>query len=277
MLAINARQYLSVITTTGADIHVSVTYRDSGLGRGHTRTDCTAITTAVATPGTSVLAGPDTPAASKEVAAIHIRNIDSTSQTVTVGIVRTTDSASGTTDTFFQLYSEVIAAGQELVYEEGAGWTLATHNTIGVWNDYIMPADVLNTANDVLADVTGLSATVTAGYVYEFHAFIAYTADATTTGSRWTVNGPAATWLAYDSRYSLTATSETVNHATAYQIPAAANATSATTTGNMAEIHGFVKPSANGTLAIQNAAENTGAANDITALAGSTLRIRRVL
>lgn len=272
MYAVKNRQYLSVITTTGADVHVLVTWSDSGLGRGKTQTEPTAITAISATPGTQVLAGPDTPSAAKVIENITIRNIDTTSQTVTVCLVSTDDAG---TRTVFQLYSEVIAAGQELVYEAGAGWALATHNTIGVWATVTLAADLLNTADDVLANV--LTYPVTSGYVYEFVAEIAYTADATTTGSRWTANGPAITWAAYESEYSLTATTKTVNNAAAWQVPAAANATSAATAGNIARLTGLFKPSADGTFAIQNAAENTGAANDITALAGSTLMIRRVL
>lgn len=274
MINIAPGAILSVITSTGEDCDVVVSYREVGLGnRGPAKAKYTNITTAVATPGTTILGAPESATHGFEVNGINIRNKGTGANVLTVLITSAVDQATTTVE----VYEASVGADQELTYEPGVGWSIETHNTIGEWSTYTVAADVLNTANDVLADVTGLSAPVLAGNVYEFHAFIAYTADATTTGSRWTVNGPAATWLAYDSRYSLTATTETVNHATAYQIPAAANASSATTTGNMAEIHGFVKPSANGTLAIQNAAENTGAANDITALAGSTLRIRRVL
>jgi hypothetical protein len=75
------------------------------------------------------------------------------------------------------------------------------------------------------------------------------------------------------SRYTIDATSETVNYFTAHQIPAAANATSLTV-GNVATLRGFIKPSASGTFAIQFASEVNASA--ITALAGATLMIRRV-
>lgn len=269
MLAINARQYLSVITTTGADIHVSVTYRDSGLGRGHTRTDCTAITAAVATPGTSVLAGPDTNAASKEVVGVHIRNIDTSSQTVTVCLVSTDDAG---TQTVFQLYKETLAAGQELIFEEGAGWTFAQHSTIGVWYNYITAADVTNQTANVLGNITGLTHTVVSGEVYEFKAVVPFTTGAGTTGLRVTVNGPAMTFVNYSSRYPVSAVLDTMNNLSALQEPAAANAD---TVNGVATVEGTIKPSANGTFAVQFASENNAAV--ITALAGSTLRIRRVL
>lgn len=122
-------------------------------------------------------------------------------------------------------------------------------------NRVFLPADVVNSANNTLADVTGLSFAVTAGRRYRFKAFIVYTAAATTTGSRWTVNGPAITSLSYRSEYSLTTTTRTTNDGLgAHQLPAAANATSVAA-DNIAIVEGVFVPSASGTLAIQNASE----------------------
>ena len=131
-----------------------------------------------------------------------------------------------------------------------------------------------NAVADTIADVTGLTFQVTAGGVYWFEAQIPYTSAATTTGSRWSVTGPAApTMLNYTSRYPLTATTETFNYATAYDIPAASNATSLTA-GNVALICGFIKPSVTGVVTIRFASEVAGSA--ITAKAGSFLRWQRV-
>ncbi len=271
MLAINNRQYLSVIATSGADIHVAVSWEDNAFGRGHAQTELTAITAISASPGTSVLAGPDSAQASKLVRTINIRNIDATSQTVTVCIVEADDAG---TQTVYQIHKETIATGQELSFVEGAGWALATHNTLGVWDTMIAPADVPNVALDTLADFTGLTYAVVLGATYEFVARCYYTADATTTGSRWTVNGPAMTKINYASQYALTATSNTVNNAGAVQLPAAANATSLTV-GNVALITGEFQPSAAGTFAVQFASEVAGGAS-ITGLAGSTLMVRRI-
>ena len=120
-----------------------------------------------------------------------------------------------------------------------------------------LPADVINnnaTANTI-ADVTGLSFPVMSGQTYKFKFTVTYDAAATTTGSRWTLNGPATTHLKYVSRYSLTATSESVNYAIAYTIPAASNASSASTTMNAAVIEGTITPSANGTVIARFASE----------------------
>lgn len=138
----------------------------------------------------------------------------------------------------------------------------------------ITSADVANSAADTLADVTGLSFYAEAGRTYHFRAVCPYTAAATTTGSRWTVSADATpTAISYTSRYPLTATTETFGYYTAISQPAAANATSLTT-GNVAVVEGFIKPSTNGTVVIRFASEVNASA--ITALAGSRLDYLRV-
>lgn len=121
----------------------------------------------------------------------------------------------------------------------------------------VLGADVTNnngTAN-TLADVTGLSFPVLSGVTYKFRFFIVYTAATTTTGSRWTLNGPAATSLVYRSQYTLTATSVTNNEGmTAYGTPSGANATSLTA-GNVAVIEGVIIPSAAGSVIARFASE----------------------
>jgi hypothetical protein len=115
---------------------------------------------------------------------------------------------------------------------------------------------------------TLLSFEVTAGNTYCFEFWIQYTAAATTTGSRWTINGPvASTMLSYTSRYTLTTTTITTNALLqAYDLPAASNTTSVIAM-NMAIIEGIIKPSANGTVIARFASEVANSA--ITAKAGS--------
>ena len=146
-----------------------------------------------------------------------------------------------------------------------ATWAAPNYRTL-----VTLGADVINanaTAN-TLADCTGLSFPVTSGTRYRFRALIWYTSAAATTGSRWTLNGPAVTNLAYKSTYTLTATTLTTNFATAYSIPAASNGTSIVA-GNIATIEGTILPSANGTVVVQFASEIASSA--ITCKAGSTL------
>ncbi len=119
----------------------------------------------------------------------------------------------------------------------------------------ILAADVANSAVDTIASVTGLAFPVVAGIRYKFKAVIIYTAAATTTGSRWSITGPAITDLAYDSQYPLDATSQTVNRAlAAYDLPAAANVSSLAA-NNRAEIEGVVCCSVSGNITVRFAAE----------------------
>lgn len=133
-----------------------------------------------------------------------------------------------------------------------------------------LPGDVVNNnavANSI-ADVTGLSFPVVAGTKYSFKFFIVYSSAATTTGSRWSINGPATTFVHYRSQYPTTATAITNNAALAgYNLPAASNASSLTT-NNIAIIEGIIQPSANGTVIARFASEITASA--ITAIGGKS-------
>jgi hypothetical protein len=134
----------------------------------------------------------------------------------------------------------------------------------------VASGDTTNNLINTLSDFTGLSASITSGNTYLIIAFGHYDASSTAVGSRWTLNGPALTFISYRSNYSLSATTQTTNHGlSAYQLPAAVNSTSAATTGNTFEIQGIIKPSSSGTLQVQFACEtNLGS---ITAKAGSCL------
>jgi hypothetical protein len=133
-------------------------------------------------------------------------------------------------------------------------------------------SDVTNnnaTAN-TMADVTGLSFSVTAGVTYRFRALIIYTAAVITTGSRWAINGPASpTLLSYMAQYPNASNANTVVSAVTYDQPAASNAVSPFTAGNICTIDGIITPSASGTVTVRFASEIAGSA--IVAKAGSTL------
>lgn len=129
-----------------------------------------------------------------------------------------------------------------------------------------LPGDVVNNnaVANTIADVTGLSFPVVAGSKYSFKFFIVYSSAATTTGSRWSINGPATTFVNYRSQYPTSATAITNNAALAgYNLPAASNASSLTA-NNIAIIEGIIQPSANGTVIARFASEITASA--ITAI-----------
>lgn len=125
-----------------------------------------------------------------------------------------------------------------------------------------LAADVTNNnaVANTLQDVTGLSFNVTANQTYWFRFFIVYTSAATTTGSRWTINGPAQSFLTYRSQYTLTATSLTFNEGlSAYNNPSTSNASSLTGS-NIAIVEGTITPTVGGVVVCRFASEVAGSA-----------------
>ena len=142
----------------------------------------------------------------------------------------------------------------------------------------VIESDVTNNnaVANTIADVTGLSFSVTSGKAYYFDFNIIYTAAATTTGSRWSISGPASpTYLSYRSEYTLTTTTTTRNAVlSAYDQPAASNATSGATGNNWASIYGVIQPSADGTVIARFASEVANSA--IVAKSHSWVRYRQI-
>lgn len=223
------------------------------------------------------------PAASTQrvVDFISVYNSDTATAQVTIKF-----DANGTE---YTLWNGALATGEKVEYVEGVGFRVLAVNGLpkvqstqaayvaNNMNIVVLPNDVINNnaVANTIADVTGLSFSVIAGQTYWFEFVIPYTSAAATTGSRWTINGPAApTMLSYRSEYTLTATTTTVNTAAAYDIPAASNASSLTA-GNVATVWGLIKPSSDGTVTARFASEILSSA--ITAKAGATLRWVRVL
>lgn len=138
----------------------------------------------------------------------------------------------------------------------------------------VLQEDVINDLADTLIDCEGLSFPVRASETYWFDATVIYTAAATATGSRWSVNGPATVLLAYSAEWPLNATARTESHQSAYDLPASANASSASVDGNIATLKGIFRPSEEGVLTVRFASESAGSA--ITAKSGSVIRYLRL-
>lgn len=280
ILLASTADLLRIVTSAAITIDVHASWVDLNgstvtPGRTNTAISTAATTTVVASPASSTY---------RTVKSLTVRNRHaSTAQDVTL------NHTDGTTSV--ELIKVTLAAGECLHYHEAAGFWISdafgrvktninnngSGAAINALNLVVLASDVTNnnaTANTI-ADVTGLSFSVTAGETYHFEFFIPYTSAATTTGSRWSVKGPGSpTLLNYTSQYTLTATSMTTNYATAYDIPAASNATSLTA-GNVAWIAGIIKPSANGTVIARFASEVASSA--ITAKAGALLKWYRTL
>lgn len=282
LLLASTTDEIRLVTSAAVSVDVHASYVDlaSGAatpGRANTAIVTATTTTVVASPAASTY---------RTVKTLHIRNKHaSTSCDVTV-----VHRQSGPTDS--ELVKVTLLAGDALHYDQHNGFTVRDNfgrikrredSLIDAaspdFSTVVLASDVTNsnaTANTI-ADVTGLSFAVAAGNTYWFRFFIMYTAAATTTGSRWSINGPASpTLLIYKSEYSLSTTSRTINEGlSAYDSPAAASASSAATTSNCAWIEGFITPSALGTVIARFASEVSSSA--IVAKAGSILHYQQVL
>jgi hypothetical protein len=273
-----ANDVLRMVTTTAANIDIvgsHVTDTEPATSAGVRQSIGSATTTTLAAaPGTGL---------KRNVYSLCLRNRHaSLANTITLQIFDGT--------TAFEVFKVTLAAGEQALYDGLVGWRYISAQgmprtassagsmapMVGVEQSSVLAADVINNnsvANSI-ANVTGLSFPVIAGGVYEFGFLVDYTAAATTTGSRWTINGPAFSRLSYGSQYSLSTTGDTFNNLGAYDLPAAANASSALTTGNIARIKGLIQPSVDGDVVARFASEIANSA--ITAKRGSRVRWMQV-
>ena len=278
---VDTNDVIRVVTSSTADVDYVATFADRTSTPPPTPSFQTTTTNTATT--TTIVSSPSA-STTRDVDGIYIRNRHaSASNDIQVELYNGT--------TAYQMIKATLLAGESLHYDDGVGWRV--FDSLGVPKatlDTLMPtvgttlttvvlaADVTNNnaVANTIADVTALSFAVTSGVRYYFRAVIHYTAAATTTGSRWSINGPAApTELRFKSEYSLTTTSQTINEGlSAYDTPAASNATSAATGSNIAIVEGFITPSANGTVIVRFASEVASSA--IVAKAGSILQYQAV-
>jgi len=267
---------ITLTTSSTADIECHASYVDFTTSSSTAGRKNTVVTTVQSTA--EVVAAPAA-ATYRTVKTITVTNTHA-STTNTITIVHT----DGTTPV--SLFTVDLLAGWSLHYNERAGWSMRGLDgrdlqDIGTFplreptafnNRVILTGDVVNAdaVANTIADVTGLSFAVTSGVRYWFKFRIRYTAASTNTGSRWSVNGPAApTSLYFRPAYAASTVSETiVQGLTAYDLPAASNTQSPYgTLGNIARIVGWIVPSTDGTLIARFASEV--AASAITAKIGS--------
>lgn len=288
MLLLTSTDTLRVVTSAAVTVDVHASFADfDGTdvtpGRQNTLISAATTTTVVGSPASSSF---------RTVKTATIRNRHATTA-CDVTVVHNDGTNAP------ELLKVTLVAGYALHYDEHQGWTVRDNRgrpvtlsdfTVGsaavnALNIGVLASDVVNNnaVANTIADVTGLSFAVVAGETYWFCFTIFYTAAATTTGSRWAINGPAFTFLAVRSSTPLVATAQSTDatsetHAAAYDVPATANASSPTATAaqaQLATIEGVIRPSANGTVIARFASEVASSA--ITAKAGSHVQWVRTL
>lgn len=282
LLLTSTTDTISLTSSAAATLEISAEYVDNDTNTGLVTPDWQATEMSTATT-TTVVNAPGS-GVQRNVQTLIIRNSHaSITSTVSVNKIK----AGGTS---VQQMSVALGPGEVLQFLDGVGWQVlnsagalktsqnqgsnAANSSIST---AVLAADVTNNNGvaNTIADVTGLSFPVTAGNVYWFRFVIKYTAAATTTGSRWSINGPAITSCFYRSEYSLTTTSQTINEGlSAYDVPAASSASSAATGANVAVIEGIIQCSANGSVIARFASEIASSA--IVAKAGSVVYYQQI-
>ena len=232
------------------------------------------------------------PAASTQrvVDYVSIYNSDTANATITI---KYDDNGSE-----YILFKTTLGVTERLEYTNEKGWqvytsTGAIKTSLNQGNNVItsglsaavLASDVTNNnpVADTIETVTGLEFPVVSGNTYYFKFIIWYTAGGTTTGSRWSIDGPTNSLLGYRQSWALgvarTSGTDvfTDNSGTTYDSPSAANASSATKIpgeANIAIIEGLITVTADGTVNASFASEVANSA--IVAKAGSVVYYQQV-
>jgi hypothetical protein len=169
---------------------------------------------------------------------------------------------------------QVVAPGASgnVLTSNGTTWQ-STAPTAGGDTYLVLGTDQSNSTTS-FADVTGMTFSVASGETYVFEAWIVYETAATTTGSKWAVNGPASpTLLSYSVETPTASTASRLDFASTYD----GTGPSTQTAGIgqcLAKVEGVVKFSASGTFALRFGSEVASSA--VTAKAGSSMRYRKI-
>lgn len=260
---------LQVVTSAAVTVDVHASYMDHTLSSDNVEggKDNTAISTATTTdivdaPASGVI---------RNVKTLHITNTHATDP-VDVHVVNDV----GGTDTRVSP-KPTLLPGEQLAYIEGIGWFVVVLARKAFYNRRVSGADVVN-ATTSFADVTGLTCPVESGKFYAFQAHLYHITNATTTGARFAVNGPAATALRVNGWGTVTgsATAEALSGptaaVTAYDTAATGTQTTGPATEVLAIMSGYVNPSASGTFAVRCQSE-VAVASGLTVKVGSWLQL----
>lgn len=243
----------------------STTLAPSGAGT-ETPADITGATT------TTVLAAPAASTRRTVTYAIWRNKHATISNLVTVVIERSGPVTK-------EQHQVTLAPGEALEFTPDLGF-FHLKSTAKIDQLLVVTADVTN-ATTSFADVTGLTIPVKAGHTYCFEASLIFQTNATTTGARFAVNGPASpTYLRLAGLAAVTpsATAEVGSRNTATVSAYDTSVIGAQTTGpgtidSLAYFSGTIVPSADGTFAIRSQSE-VAIASGLIIRRGSWLWIR---
>jgi hypothetical protein len=256
---------LQLVTDTGADVDVVVSWVDWVSNTPTPGTTPTAITTATTT---DIVA---TPAAStiRNVKHITARNKDSSlTQTLTVILDRN--------GTDYEIHKTILQPGECLEFIEGIGFfTLAAAYS----RDQIrmVGSDSVHATAATWANVTDLQFSVISGKKYAYQCWLNHATNATTTGAQFGIGGVAMTEMMLEAIQEITASVTAAAYGSSAAVTAVDTAAVVETTGpgavNMIAIQfGYFIPSATGTFSTRATSEVT-VAGGLTVKKGSWARI----
>ena len=263
---------------TASQLHCYSAYRETTTtsitpGRNVTLTNNTTAVDLVGSPSAS---------AQRSVEYMSVYNADTASATVSFYF--------NDNGTLYEIGVSTVLPGQKVEYQSGLGFkvldqfgseetSIAYLDTpiVSGWDSVILGTDVINNnaVANTMQDVTGLGFSVTSGETYWFRFNFLFTSAAIGNGNRFSVNGPATSFLVYQSLL-VSATNSAgfnINGITSYDLPSTPTGNSPVT-GGTAWVEGIVTFSANGTLIGRFASETANLA--ITAKAGSVVYYKKL-
>ena len=267
LLLLATTDKISLITSAAGTLDVVASIQDKTTSTGAIASvsQRTAITTAtttdiVAVPGAGI---------ERNIVELTIRNKHATQATdVTIQL-----DANGT---LYEIGKWDVAAGDTLEYIEGVGYFLVASPS-ALDKRLVVTSDVVN-ATTSFADITGLTCALLSGKHYNFQCALIHQTNATTTGAQFGVNiGAAPTSLILAGNAQITASVTAAAFGSSAAVAAVDTAMVVETTGpgavNMiANMVGWIVPSANGTFAVRCKSE-VAVASGLTVKAGSWCRI----
>lgn len=269
LILINTTDKLQLVTSAAIALAVHASFMDHTLSGDNFEAgkQNTAISTATTT---DILAAPSS-GVTRNAKSLFVRNDGASDNEVTVRY-----NANGTT---FDLFKTTLASGDVLQYLDGVGFFVTSVS--GKMDALLVTTADVNNDTTSWADITGLSIPVLAGKTYAFSAAILYQTNATTTGARFGVNGPATPTylrLAGIGTVTVSASAAAVSTQTASVSAYDTSAIGAQTTGpgtvdSLAVIEGTIVPSADGTFAMRSQSE-VAVSNGVLIRRGSSLHIR---
>jgi hypothetical protein len=261
---------IEVITSSGADIAVVANYIDRDQTSGDVGLADRKVSKPLTATTTTIVSAPSgSPATTRNVKSIFMRNLDTTlSNDLTIQL--------NANSVLYELYKCTLLAGESLQYVDGVGFFKFTDTTRNDITRVVSPSDSVHATAATFADITGLTCPMLSGVSYSFLAHLFHISNATTTGAQFGVNiGAAPTTLRVATIDTVTGSTTASVHS-AGSVTARDTAITAQTTGSaavtLAIISGEITPSADGTFAMRATSEVTVAAG-LTVKVGSWLRV----